>query len=541
MEKNSFTRWSLILAGILLAGTLFWYLMAGQLFPIIPDDFSYSANILSYDNFFDERKNDFTGEILSKTKYSYRVEKKEDHILTIRNIFDVEKPSGTPIFNVARLYGIDQRTGKHVQGYGDENREGYLFAPKDAGREFTYWHINYDMPAQMKLVGEEVIEGLSVYRYECNYHADQTKNLAFLPGVPENRGIELDINLQLWVEPATGFLVKYEDHTTAWFYDMQTKKRLHPWNRFHNTFEETSISKQVQTALLMRETILWRNRYLPLSNFLIIILLLSLGFPEKRRVWRPYIPTFLILGMGLAASVLLYFSLKKTNDVRIETFFTRDCESVRFSIQYEVERSMNLLTSTKTNYISLGKISREQYRTIANLSLKNKKDIIAIGWIPIVPSAKRDSFETKARHDGFSDFRFTERRDGKVITADKRPEYFPIYYAEPYDKGKSILGYDLGSDLSTKNALERAAATGEIIATTSVLFGDVEKENKVFLILIPVYADELGLRPSHSQHNFLSATVSIHSLIQGAITRSNISNKIAFSIIGCKIIFKDLN
>src|SRR5688572_15802573 len=379
MEKHSFTRWSLVLAGIMLGGTLFWYLMVGQLFPIIPDDFSYSANILSYDNLFDERKNDFTGEILSKTKYSYRVEKKEGNVLTIRNIFNVE-----------RLYGIDQRTGKHVQGYGDKDRDGYLFAPKDAGKEFTYWHINYDTPAHMKLVGQEVIEGLHVNRYECNYHADQTKNLTFLPGVPENRGIDLDINLQLWLEPTTGFLVKYEDNTTAWYYDMHTKKRLHPWNRFHNTFEETSISRQVQTALLARETILWRNRYLPLSNFLVILLLLSLGFPGKKKVWQPYSAAVLILALGLSASVLLYLSLKKTNDVRIETFFTRDCESVRSSIQYEVERSMNLLTSIKTNYISLGKISREQYRTIASLSLRNKKDIISIGWIPIVPFVKRD-------------------------------------------------------------------------------------------------------------------------------------------------------
>jgi hypothetical protein len=100
---------------------------------------------------------------------------------------------------------------------------------------------------------------------------------------------------------------------------------------------------------------------------------LSLGYPEQKKLWRPYIATTLILAMGLSASVLLYFSLKKTNDVRIETIFTRECESIRASIQYEMERSTNVLTSINTNYVSLGKISRDQYRTIAKLSLKTTK------------------------------------------------------------------------------------------------------------------------------------------------------------------------
>ena len=74
MKKLPFNSWSLITAALLLAVVLAWLIFGNFLFCTINDNFSYRANILSYDNFFDEHKNDFSGEILSKTRYSYAVE-----------------------------------------------------------------------------------------------------------------------------------------------------------------------------------------------------------------------------------------------------------------------------------------------------------------------------------------------------------------------------------------------------------------------------------------------------------------------------------
>ena len=60
----------------------------------------------------------------------------------------------------------------------------------------------------------------------------------------------------VWVEPASGWLVKYEDHATAYYYDQKTKERLHPWNRFRNQYTEASVVGQVQLARRAR----WRVR-----------------------------------------------------------------------------------------------------------------------------------------------------------------------------------------------------------------------------------------------------------------------------------------
>ena len=220
---------------------------------LLPSDFVYEAEISSVDNFYDEAKGEFLGEQRSVTKFSYNVESSVDNVLTIKNIFDVSTLAGDPIFSVERMYGVDRRTGRHVSGHGDKNRDGYLFAPRNLkkGEPFTYWHINYDGPARMTFAGEETISGLNVYRYESRYEGidiDQTKNLTYLPGVGVTRGINLDPYLQTWIEPTTGRMIKYKDETAAYFYDLATKERLFPWNKFSNTYANSSIIAQVEVA-----------------------------------------------------------------------------------------------------------------------------------------------------------------------------------------------------------------------------------------------------------------------------------------------------
>src|SRR3989338_8109313 len=152
----------MIISGVLLLLVPLWILLIAPSLTEIPHDFRYEAAIFSRDNFYDPEKQDFGGEFASDTVFSYEVTGKQEGILIIKNIFDVRTFKGEKIFAVERLYGIDPQTGKHVPGYGDKDREGYLFGPRNLkrGQPFTYWHINYDHPANMVFQGEEIINGL---------------------------------------------------------------------------------------------------------------------------------------------------------------------------------------------------------------------------------------------------------------------------------------------------------------------------------------------------------------------------------------------
>ncbi len=259
-----------------------WILWIAPLLTKMPDHFSYSANILSLDNFYDETTNKFEGEHISKTTFSFEVEAKKHSYLVIKNLFNVRKLSDKPIFSVARLYFINPVTGQHVVVAGEEERSGYLFAPHYASEKpFQYWHINYDAPALMKFVNKEEINGLTVYHYQAHYEADQTANLTNLPGVPDKRGIKTDVNLQLWIEPISGWLIKYQDNTLAYYYDKKTGARLEPWNSFSNRYTQNSVSEKVEQAEKLKWKFLIVDFGIPLIIVMIPFLMMLNSFFKK--------------------------------------------------------------------------------------------------------------------------------------------------------------------------------------------------------------------------------------------------------------------
>lgn len=244
----------------------------------LPSDFSFDADIDSVDNFFDETRGEYIGGQYSLTTYQYQTVESTKATSLIRNLFEVKTYEGDPIVFIERFYGIDRSSGKHISTLGDKEREGYLFAPEHLkkGESFTYWHVNYDGPAEMKYVANEVLYGLHVYHYESNYEGveiDQTEELSFLPDVGVTRGVRLEPHLELWVEPVSGQLIRYMDDTIAYYYDLETGEKLHPWNHFSNQISEKSTEINVEKAKWKKNKIILLEHGVPL-----ILLFLGLFF-----------------------------------------------------------------------------------------------------------------------------------------------------------------------------------------------------------------------------------------------------------------------
>lgn len=257
------------LGGIFFLLLWIWLCWIAPYLLAVPKDFSFKANIISVDNIYDEARGNYSGGFYSKTTYRYDTVSIENDVSEIKNSFEVRNLDDELIFATERLYGIDRLTGQHVKGFGDKDREGYLFAPKNLQENdsFKYWHVNYDVPAQMTFAGIDYLYGLKTMRFESRFEGedvDQTEDLTFLPQVGVTRGVKLEPYLQIWVEPKTGQLVNYKDDTTAYFYDLNTGERQNPWNHFSNTFSKRSVEESVAIAnleLIKKNAVEW---YLPL-------------------------------------------------------------------------------------------------------------------------------------------------------------------------------------------------------------------------------------------------------------------------------------
>ena len=64
------------------------------------------------------------------------------------------------------------------------------------------------------------------------------------------------------------------------------------------------------------------------------------------------------------------------------------------------------------------------------------------------------------------------------MRAGERPEYFPVFYVEPYKKNATALGFDLASNPVRRQALEFSRDSGEPVATGPVRTGTGDREQK---------------------------------------------------------------
>lgn len=168
MSLEDRIRKVLFVLGIaILCAIPFWLWLDAPHLLGIPKDFTYRANVISSDNFYNVDTETFSGEQYSQNVLSYETVSSSSSSSIIKNSFEARTTDGTLVFAVDRLYGIDRKTGKQLAGFGGEDREGYLFAPAHLkeGQPFTYWHVNYDGPANMQFAGVEYLYGLKVFRY----------------------------------------------------------------------------------------------------------------------------------------------------------------------------------------------------------------------------------------------------------------------------------------------------------------------------------------------------------------------------------------
>ena len=146
-------------------------------------------------------------------------------------------------------------------------------------------------------------------------------------------GIELEVNLKLWIEPQTGYLVKYEDHATAYYYDLANKTRLYPWNKFHNEYKTISITEHV--VLAERAKILDNVIHIVAPVALVIFGLLGIGthylIKRKATASRKFLP-HLIATCAFAGTIAGWYVTKATINLYTEIKFESDVTELKEAI-----------------------------------------------------------------------------------------------------------------------------------------------------------------------------------------------------------------
>lgn len=158
------------------------------------------------------------------------------------------------------------------------------------------------------------------------------------------------------------------------------------------------------------------------------------------------------------------------------------------ALQRSVQGHVDILYNIGALYAASAAVKRTEFREFTQGLLKRYPVVQALGWIPRVAEADRETYGTAARQDRLADFQMTERTpQGQVIRAARRDVYYPVFYVEPLASNLALLGFNLSSDPTHFETLQKALSTGEVTASPWINVAQDTSEQFGFFLFLPIY------------------------------------------------------
>ncbi len=248
-----------------------------------------------------------------------------------------------------------------------------------------------------------------------------------------------------------------------------------------------------KTERKLRNLILWMMLCGLLVSFILFCLLTYSAYTNKSNSPKPsFNETYLfpiIIGMiGIAATASGYHLFKDQEQQTIQDETLYHAKKMIQSLEHAIEDKMSALDFISIFYAASQHVDRAEFKTVVQPILNKQKSFLSIKWLPYVIHKDRKLKEDLARVDGIRNFEFhTRDSNGAKVTAKKKDNYFPVYYVEPIDSNKKMLGRDYASDEEYYQILRMSEKKGEKIATKPVDMKLNNDTKKGFLIFSPVF------------------------------------------------------
>ncbi len=195
----------------------------------------------------------------------------------------------------------------------------------------------------------------------------------------------------------------------------------------------------------------------------------------------------LVLISGLLLSGFSGWFLYKIEEKAIISEFQKDVDERAASLYREVIINFETLRSLAILFASGTVPEWKQFSLEAQKILTRYLDIQALEWIPRVIHSERAAYESNQLQD-FPEFAITERLEqGKMVTAKERQEYYPVYYVEPVLGNEAAIGFDLASNPTRLETLEKSRDIAMPLATASITLVQERGNQKGFLAFLPIY------------------------------------------------------
>jgi PAS domain S-box-containing protein len=233
----------------------------------------------------------------------------------------------------------------------------------------------------------------------------------------------------------------------------------------------------------------------------------------------PRIPRgFLILAVlvGPVIGVVAHRLAARVERDRAQAQLDRRVAAAALVIERKLAADLEVLYALRPLFESGAPVPPERFMAAAAPILARHPSLEALEWIPRIAHDVRNAFEQRQRENGFDGYTIYERTEaGEFVAAGDREWYYPVALIAPIAGNERAIGFDLGSDTIRREAIDRAAVTGEIALTDPVTLVQGPASENGVLALLAVFEEtsELGEAGEARLRGFVLAVFRLNELV----------------------------
>ncbi|HEX9961531.1 MAG TPA: CHASE domain-containing protein [Pyrinomonadaceae bacterium] len=218
----------------------------------------------------------------------------------------------------------------------------------------------------------------------------------------------------------------------------------------------------------------------------------------------PKLP-FLVLAVSLLVSLAATYLFHISSANKDIASFQNDVTRIDTTINNKIRTYVAMLKSGRGFIETVDEINRDSFRIyVSSLDLRrNYQGVQGIGYAKKVLSFEAEALAQKMEAEGFTNFRIFPQNSAKY-------DYIAVLYLEPHDeRNRRAIGFDVSSEDNRRMTLEKAAATGEPVATGKVFLVVETEDDKQpgFLICLPIYKGDRNPQDAEERKRLLDGYV----------------------------------
>jgi len=221
-------------------------------------------------------------------------------------------------------------------------------------------------------------------------------------------------------------------------------------------------------------------------------------------MWRDFLPSTVVLACGIAIAIGGFFAARNHLLSLERRGFEVEAASYAGSLRDGVRQYVEAVNSIAAFVSASRGVDRWEFLRFAERTLPRYPGFAALEWVPRVQAQNRVKYERRAQVDGLYGLRIREFGPGSaLVPAGDRPEYYPVYYIEPFAGHEKLLGFDLAADAAAGAVLSKAEQFGRILTARLPAANPIISKDADLWLVLPLFDGDIAQKRAEDRHGAL--------------------------------------